>query len=185
MRKTSYLKQLYSCYFAKPATDRALFRTAAQFEFRSIVEVGIVSIERTVRLIEIAHRYCELPLEYCGIDLFEAQTRASGNVGLKYAHVELKKTGAKIKLMPGDPYACLSRSANLLSGTDLLIIGKNVDQDSMARSWFYLPRMLHDESLILVEDPQSGVFEELDYDAVMARSEESLNQGSWKSARAA
>lgn len=176
MRKTSFLKQLYYCYLAKPAHDRALYRMAAQFEFNSIVEIGISSIERTCRVLEIAHRFSEQPIQYCGIDLFEANTHGQKHVGLKFAHVELKKTGANVKLMPGDPFSCLSRSANLLSGTDLLIIGAQNDEESMSRSWFYLPRMIHDESLVMIESTVDGQthFDQCDFDSMMAKSEKSL-----------
>ena len=145
MRKMSFLRQLYSCYLSKPASDRKLYRTAVQFEFRSVVEIGIASIERTCRVLELAHRFAEEPIQYTGIDLFESGVRGTNKIGLKVAHVEFKKTGAKVKLMPGDPFSCLSRSVNLLSGTDLLILGRNVDEESMSRSWFYLPRLIQED----------------------------------------
>lgn len=176
MRKMSFLKHLYHCYFSKPASDRALYRSVAQFEINSIVEVGISSIDRTVNMLELVHRYTEQPVQYTGIDLFESEVRGSNKIGLKVAHVEFKKTGAKVKLMPGDPFSCLSRSVNLLGGTDLLIIGKNVDAESMSRSWFYVPRMLHEDSLVMIETQSEDQvsWEESDYDAMSKRAEQSL-----------
>ena len=176
MRKTSFLKQLYSCYFSKPVHDRLLYRTAAQFEFQSVVEIGISSIERTCRMLEIAHRYTDQPICYTGIDLFDARDGRQQQVGLKFAHVELKKTGAVVKLMPGDPFSSLSRCANLLSGTDLLIVGAEVDQQSMDRSWFYLPRMLHEESHVIIEHMKEDQveFEESDLQSIIDRSESAM-----------
>ena len=177
MRKMSLLKQLYCCYLSKPASDRKLYRAVAQFEINSVVEIGIASIERTCRVLELAHRFSKGTVQYTGIDLFESEIGASNKIGLKVSHVELKATGAKVKLMPGDPFSCLSRSVNLLSGTDLLIIGGNVDEDSMARCWFYLPRLIHEDSLVLIEtkDGDRLTIEESNYDAVMKRADESLN----------
>ena len=176
----SFLKQLYYCYLSKPASNRLYYRMATQYEVKSVIEIGMTSLERSCRFIEIAHRFVEEPIQYCGIDMFEAGDQGQSKIGLKMAHVELKQTGAKVKLMPGDPFSCLSRSANLLSGADLLIIGGNVDAESMSRSWFYLPRLIHDESLVLIETMQDGqsVVEEWDYDQVMAKSESSLSLGS-------
>lgn len=176
MRKMGFLKQLFWCYLGKPASDRSLYRAAVQYDFKSVVEIGISSIERTCRVLELAHRFTEEPVQYTGIDMFESEVRGSNRIGLKVAHVELKKTGAKVKLMPGDPFSCLSRSVNLLSGTDLLIIGKDADAESMKRSWFYLPRMIHEDTLVMIEtaDGDHVTFEQSDYDSIMKRAEESL-----------
>ena len=93
---------------------------------------------------------------YTGVDLFEA--REGPGLTLKTAHRMLRSTGARIQLLPGDPFTVLSRSANALSGTDLVVISDRQDQDSLARGWFYLPRMLHENSSVFIEGPsiQSG-----------------------------
>lgn len=187
MRKMSFFRQLCCCYFSKPASDRRLYRTAVEFEFKSVVELGISSIERSCRLLELAHRYCDEPINYTGIDLFESDVSGTNRIGLKVAHVELKKTGAKVKLMPGDPFSCLSRSANLLSGTDLLIIGQNVDEESMSRSWFYIPRMIHEDSLVMIESREGDElrWEQADYGEMMRRAEQTVQISTPAARRAA
>ena len=45
----------------------------------------------------------------------------------------------------------MSRAANALLGTDLLLIATDVDQASLAQAWFYVPRLLHDRSVVMQE----------------------------------
>jgi hypothetical protein len=90
---------------------------------------------------------------YTGVDQFEARTAADGpGVTLKTAHRLLRATGARIRLLPGDPLMALSRAANGLAGTDLVVISAGHDPDVLAGAWFYLPRMLHGGSRVLVEE---------------------------------
>jgi len=91
-------------------------------------------------------------VHYTGIDLFEARSSIDGpGVTLKMAHRLLKATAARIRLLPGDPWTVLAREANGLSGTDLLIISARQDPGALARAWFYVPRMLHPESQVYIE----------------------------------
>jgi hypothetical protein len=39
-----------------------------------------------------------------------------------------------------------------LTGTDLLVISSQVDAQSLAAAWFYVPRMLHSGSLVMLEE---------------------------------
>jgi hypothetical protein len=41
--------------------------------------------------------------------------------------------------------------ANELTGTDLVVISAGHDADSLARAWFYVPRLLHPQSMLFVE----------------------------------
>ena len=172
MKKTGFLKQLYYCYLSKPASDRAIYRLATELEISSVLEIGISSLERTCRMLEISHRFCEQPIHYSGIDMFEAGVEGTAKIGLKLAHVELKKTGAKVKLTPGDPYSSLSRTANLLSGIDLLLIGSHVDEESLSRSWFYIPRILKNDACIMLEKQNANG--EISFDELTVQDVEAL-----------
>ena len=46
----------------------------------------------------------------------------------------------------------LARTANGLGTIDLLVIGADQDADSLARAWFYVPRLLDDNSHVLLEE---------------------------------
>jgi predicted O-methyltransferase YrrM len=147
----SRLKQLYLAYLSKPASDRLLYQTIRRERCRQIVEIGMGSGQRAVRMLDLA--VCHHPVEelrYAAIDLFEARTGAAG-LKLKEAHCLLKGRSAKVHLLPGDPLSALARAANTLGETDLLIVSHDQDSQSMAQAWFYVPRMLHAKSIVLVE----------------------------------
>ncbi len=97
---------------------------------------------------------------YTGIDLFESRTSSDGQgVSLKLAHRILLATGARIRLLPGDPFtALLQRAANGLTGTDLVVISADQNAAALANAWFYVPRMLHATSVVFVErvEPAAG-----------------------------
>jgi hypothetical protein len=91
-------------------------------------------------------------IHYTGVDPFESRTACDGpGVTLRMAHRLLRSTGARIQLLPGDPFGALSRAANGLSGSDLVVISARQNPKSLARAWFYLPRMLTETSLVLIE----------------------------------
>lgn len=120
---------------------------------KSIVEMGVGNGQRAMRMLEIASLHGPLSeIRYTGIDLFEANRDPTiPSLPLKEAHRVLKATGAKVQLLPGDPFMALSRAANSLAGTDLVLISASQDADALARSWFYLPRMLHGSSQVFLQ----------------------------------
>ena len=69
--------------------------------------------------------------------------------------------GARTQLIPGDPLAALACSANSLPDTDLLIIRADQLGESMEQAWYYVPRMLHTHSLVLVEQADREGYEVL------------------------
>ena len=53
--------------------------------------------------------------------------------------------------MPGNPPDSLVRAANSLGKVDLLIVPAELASASLARVWFFVPRMLHQQSLVFVQ----------------------------------
>ena len=151
------LRLAYLSYFSQPQSDRPVYRAIHSHQACRMVEFGVGLGQRAVRMIEAAG--LSVPrreILYTGVDLFEARSSREGpGLTLKMAHRKLKSTGARIQLLPGDPFTVLSRSANGLSGTDLIIISGRQDEGSLARAWFFLPRMLHENSSVFVEEPSS------------------------------
>lgn len=153
MNYTSFLKFAYLTLLSKPAHERAIYQAIRRLKPLAIVEVGVGLGVRASRMIEVAGRYrSQEKIRYTGIDLFEARTSPGTGMPLKEAHKRLKTTGANIRVIPGDPLSALARSANGLQSTDLLIIAADQDTQSLTNAWFYVPRMLHDDSLVLIED---------------------------------
>ena len=155
MRATHILRVLYFSYFSKPAIDRAVYRLIRRRRIQRIVELGIGTGQRAARMIEVARLH--LPpnqIHYTGIDQFEARAPSDERgTTLKNVHRLLTRTGARVQLLPGDPFTALSRAANTLGGSQLVIISAGHRPDTLARAWFYLPRMLCKGSHVLIEEP--------------------------------
>ena len=128
-----------------------------QLRAATIVEIGVQEGVGSQRIIEAALRSSPADeIRYTGIDLFEARPPHSPGLKLKDAHRKLKQTGVHVQLMPGDPFSALARSANTLPGIDLIVIRGDQEPEALQRSWFYLPRMLHDRSVVLQESDSAG-----------------------------
>lgn len=172
MPAASLLKYCYLAYFSKPKAERVLYRALRKARVASIVELGIGDSQRTKRLLEVAQRF--LPgqtLRYTGIDLFEARPAEAAGLSLKGAHKRLVECDAKVQLVPGDPFSALARAANTLTKTDLLIVSADQDRSSLAKAWFYVPRMLQAGSLVYLEEPAENgqtAFRRLSVDEVTA-----------------
>lgn len=151
MAAAGFLKSLYLRYLSKPASDRRIFTAIARGKVSRIVEVGVGNAFRARRMIEMAQRNHGENVRYTGIDLFEARENGTTGLPLKLAYQRLRATGAKVQLVPGDPFAGLARTANTLSGTQLLVVSADQDEQSLKRAWFYVPRMLSPQAVVLVE----------------------------------
>lgn len=147
------LRYYYLTWFSQPVADRPLYQTVAKRPLRSIVELGVGNAVRAKRLLEMAIKpqHTAEPLRYTGIDLFEARDKKSPGLTLKEAYSQLKTDHVKLQLLPGDPLSALSRSANSLAGTDVLIISFDQVGDSLEQAWRFVPRMLHASSLVYLE----------------------------------
>ena len=112
----SLLRSSYLLYFSQPATDRVLLKAVKGRPVRSIVELGIGPAGRTERILEVAAWRAEcLPLRYTAVDLFESRPVGQPKLSLKQAFGDLRKSGAKVQLVPGDPLSALLRRRQLVS----------------------------------------------------------------------
>jgi hypothetical protein len=150
---TSRLRAFYLCYLSTPAGDHPIYRAICRHQVRRILELGIGTGQRAARMIELAGLFHPLPqLEFSGVDRFESRSAADGpGVSLKMAHRLLGRSGARIQLIPGDPCTALARSANRLGPFDLVVISARLDPQSLARAWFYVPRLLHEHTQVFQE----------------------------------
>ena len=102
--------------------------------------------------------------------MFETRPATSPGLSLKAAHSLLTPTGAACATGSWRPVLGTGRTANSLLDTDLVVIRADQDSESLERAWFYLPRMLHDNSVVLVEQPgregQEGTYRVLDLLAI-------------------
>ena len=158
MARTSHLRAFYLSYLSRPTRDRAIYREICRRRVQRILELGIGNGQRAMRMITLAglfHRPRDV--QYSGLDLFESRSAADGpGMSLKMAHRLLGQTGARIQLIPGDPYAGLAEWANRLGQIDLVIVSARLDPLSLDRAWFYVPRLLHDRTLLFQEQLLPG-----------------------------
>ena len=148
---------LWLAFLGQPKSDRQLYRLIKRHQPRRIVELGIGSVDRALRLIRVSQRYAAgQPVSYAGLDRFEERSESMAPIKLIDAHRRLKATGAEVRLMPGGPTAGLPSVANALSDTDLLLISPEADEAALESAWFFLPRMLTPQTVILRATSPAG-----------------------------
>jgi predicted O-methyltransferase YrrM len=147
------LKALWLAYLSKPADERVLYRLIRKRKLRKIVEIGIGSGQRALRMISLAQRY-QQQVRYTGIDWFEARPdESSDRLTLKTAYRVLRASGSRIHLVPRDAHEAFARLANALSGNELVVIDSHQPLESLGRIWFFLPRMLAPQAIVLATQP--------------------------------
>lgn len=151
MTPIGWSKFLYLAHFAKPKCDRAIFRAIKKRQITKIVEVGLRDVNFTTNLLQTSMKYRgDRKITYSGIDLFEARPDSQTSFSLKDMHKRLSGDELKVRLIPGDPMVGLSRFANTLTGTELMLISSDVDAEAMEQAWFFVPRMLTDDSSVFI-----------------------------------
>jgi hypothetical protein len=148
----NWLRYARLAYFSSPKSARQLYRLVKQQQIRRIFEVGISDVARSEALIAVAQRYANgEAVCHTGLDWFEARPESAARLTLKDAYRLLRPTGANIRLVPGEPARSIAAVANAHQNTDLVLISSDVADDSLLASWFFVPRMLHQRSVILRE----------------------------------
>jgi hypothetical protein len=179
----SQFKVFHRVYFSQPKSDRVLYRAVRRQRVTSILELGIGDLDKALRLITMAGQIQADPtrITYTGIDLFDARGADLEPLHLKQAHQCLSRSGAKIKLVPGDADEGLTRTANALLDTDLVIIHRSQTSDRFSRAWFYLPRILHQGTEIFQEesvedDAPSPAYRSISHQEIHQRAQSSVGQ---------
>ena len=152
MAAANWFRYTYLARLSKPKGDRELYRLIKRQQACRIIEIGMGDTSRAVSMIQVAQRFAgDKKVWYTGIDLFEARPEGQSAISLKEAYRILRATEAGIRLVPGTPARSLSSAANAHPNTDLIVIGPGVAEDELHGAWFYMPRMLHENSTILSE----------------------------------
>lgn len=148
-----FFKDLWTTQFSKPLGERVLYQSIKKEPVSSILEIGLGDGTRCRKLIQFALQF--IPngeLKYWGVDLFDARPASEPKLALKTLYTDLKQFDAKTKLIPGDPFSALARTANSLSGIDLVLLDSHVDATSLSKAWTYLPRTMHEQTRVFRED---------------------------------
>lgn len=150
MAAASWFKHFRLAYLSHPKSDRQLYRLAKRHKFARIVEVGLRSVEQSSLLIEVAQRFApEKMVAYTGLDWFDARPAEQPPLTLKQTHAALHATGAQVRLVPGSPANSVAGIANAHANTQLLLIAGSVSDEELEAAWFFVPRMLRPDSIIL------------------------------------
>ena len=149
----SQLWQACRNHFSPKTPDTSVYKEIRHIHARKLVELGLGNGQRALRMIEVARKASpDEQIRYVGLDRFELRAAAdSPGLSLIEAHQLLRGRGAKVQLVPGNPAEGLVRVANSLGKIDLLIVPAELDAEPFARMWFFVPRMLHERTLVFVE----------------------------------
>jgi hypothetical protein len=149
----SFIRSIYCRHFSKPAFNRPVYQAIHRRHVQKIVEVGVGAGQRAIRMIAAARLASpQTDIRYVGLDRFEDRSESDGpGMSLKEAHQLLRGANAHIQLVPGPPPDALMRVANSLGKVDLLIMPAELDSESFSRVWFFVPRMLHEQSVVFIE----------------------------------
>jgi len=165
---------MYLCWLVKPKSDRELFRHVRRTKPRSIVEIGLTCLDRTRRTIQLAQRVSSCTeIRYAAVDLFDARPNHLPPVALKKTHQLLTALGVSPRLVPGDVLSGLTRAANQMLNTDLLVIATPELADGLDDAWKFVPRMLSADSLTLLARPEGDTitWQRFTSDDVQARAQ--------------
>jgi hypothetical protein len=153
----NWFRYAYLAYASRPKNTRQLYRLIKRHRVRRIVEVGVSDVLVASSLVEVAQRFAgDQKVTYSGLDWFDARPSTMPRLTLKDAHRALHATGASVRLVPGAPAASLAGVANSHQNSDLILISSNVSSDELHAAWFYVPRMLHQHSVVLREKSSSS-----------------------------
>jgi hypothetical protein len=145
-------RRLWLTWFSRPAAERVVHRLALGQKPQRILEIGVGTLVRTVRLLELVRsRAGGGDVQYVGLDPFESrQPGDSPGVTLKAAHRRLHGL-ARVQLVPGDTDVSLSRLCNHLGAFDFVLVSADSDPGRLDRSWFFIRRMVNERTTILAE----------------------------------
>jgi hypothetical protein len=152
MAKLGMLRSLWLTRLSKPAGERTLYRHTLKTPPRRILELGLGTLGRTERLLEIAgSSIAAADLTYVGLDRFESRAATDpAGVSLKEAHQRLHGK-ARVQLVPGNIDSALARVCNHLGLFDLVAISAANDERHLSRCWFFLQRITTAQTTVFVE----------------------------------
>jgi hypothetical protein len=155
LQSLEHLKILYLVHLSQPRADRTVYQAIRAGTPQTILELGMGSGQRAQRMIALAGSLVGgKRIAYTGADLFEASKRSE--LSLKATYQQLLPTGAKLRLIPGEPMTALPQVANGLGQFDLIVISVDSLSAQTPRGWYYLQRLLHPRSVVLVEEAAAG-----------------------------
>ena len=159
MKPLSTLGYYQLTMLAKPIADRAIFQLIKKNKFQSFLDIGLGTRDRCQQILRVADKFGNKPIRYTGIDLFDA--RPDEPLKLIEMHKKLKAFDAKTQLVPGPVGPSIERIANSHLRTDLIIVSAGTQRSEMDAVMSFFPRMLHANSLVLIQSKPDQKMEQL------------------------
>ena len=151
MPVSSFLRFFQRSSHSTSNYQRIVYKTIKRQRASRILEIGLTDTAHSQRMLQVAIKSAQGPVEYTGIGLFESGNQGGDGLSLKATFETLGKLGPRIRLIPGAPADALARYANMIHDIDLVVVNLNSLDDPMERGWFYVPRMLNAEAQAVVE----------------------------------
>ncbi len=145
--------------FSKPVADRKIYRLIRDNKVSSIIEFGLGDGARTEKMIQTAMRFIlSGTVRYTGVDLFEGRPEGETPLSLREMHRRMNKFEIKSQLVPGESESAVMRIANSHLRTDLILITAQYPLHSFDQCWYFFPRMLHAQSVVMIQSEAEGSF---------------------------
>ena len=113
----SRLRAVWSSCFDKPALERSVEQAIKRQHPRRILEIGLGDGRRARGVLALAQRYhARHEVHFIGIDLFEDRHAGEAPFPLKEAYRNLRSTGARVRLVPGDAHGACGGGAAAADG---------------------------------------------------------------------
>lgn len=157
MPRYGLFRRIWLTWCSSPAAERPIYRQVLRTAPRRIIELGLGTLVRTERLLGLAAGLHPAgTVHYVGLDRFEARLPTDPpGVTLKQAHQRLHAL-ARVQLVPGNIDTSLSRLCNHLGGFDLVIVSAGNDARHLERCWFFLQRMIGQQTTVFVQSGTAG-----------------------------
>jgi hypothetical protein len=157
MAQTGFLRYLKLAWFSGPPCERTIYRRMNRQHPKRIVEIGLGLGVRSLRLFQVAGRYCPPgEIRYTGIDLFEGRDPGAPHLPMKTAYKLLRSHGVQVRLVPGDPANALRSAGQSLANTDLIVIDSDIADSDLEPAWRWMHTIMHGETLVARQCIQDG-----------------------------
>lgn len=152
MGRLGLFRSFWLTRLSKPTGERVLYRHSLRHPPARILELGVGTLARTERLLEVAATATPpAELTYVGLDRFESRTPDDPpGVSLKQAHQRLRGR-ARVQLVPGNVDTGLARVCNHLGVFDLVMISADNDERHLSRAWFFLQRVTSPRTTVFIQ----------------------------------
>ncbi|MBM3281257.1 MAG: class I SAM-dependent methyltransferase [Candidatus Harrisonbacteria bacterium] len=147
-------------FFYGPKRYRNIYRILQKTRPKRIMEIGVWTGERSIRMIETLKKYYAADaIDYYGFDLFEdlSDEQLVSEVSKKpptkaQIQEKLEKTGANIHLFKGNTLETLPRETQSLPKMDFVFLDGGHSLETIENDWKYVKELMHEKTVVIFDD---------------------------------